>query len=219
MATMDVTATEQATGEQRLKMTYEEFLRFGTDTTHAEWVDGEVTVFMPPNDRHQDLLRFLANLIDTFVQILGLGKTRFAPYEMRVGLRGSGREPDFLFIATTHLDRLTAKRLEGPADLVIEVISDDSVHRDRVDKYDEYEAVGVQEYWIIDPRPNRNRASFYQLNGEGRYQEILADESGRYHSRVLPDFFLVVDWLWQTELPMTLQALGEIVGPDKLGAR
>ena len=53
--------------------------------------------------------------------------------------------------------------LDGPADLVIEVISDDSVTRDRVEKFDEYLEAGVREYWVIDPRPGQQRALFYVL--------------------------------------------------------
>jgi Uma2 family endonuclease len=65
------------------------------------------------------------------------------------------------FVAKANASRLTEKRLEGPADLVIEVVSDDSVERDYDEKFIEYQDCGVQEYWIVDPRPRRNRALFY----------------------------------------------------------
>ena len=42
--------------EQRIPMSYAEFLAYGNDTTHAEWVNGEVIVFMPPHLRHQNTL-------------------------------------------------------------------------------------------------------------------------------------------------------------------
>ncbi len=57
--------------------------------------------------------------------------------------------------------RCTKKLLKelgiGMADLVIEVVSDDSVARDRADKFYEYQTAGIQEYWIIDPHPIRKR--------------------------------------------------------------
>ncbi|MEW6281474.1 MAG: hypothetical protein AB1758_22885 [Candidatus Eremiobacterota bacterium] len=37
------------------------------------------------------------------------------------------------------------------------MISDDSVGRDRGDKFYEYEEGGGQEFWLIDPRPGRER--------------------------------------------------------------
>ena len=49
-------------------------------------------------------------------------------------------------MAREHLERLTEARLSGPADLVVEVVSDDSVARDRADKFYEYQAAGITEY-------------------------------------------------------------------------
>ena len=46
------------------------------------------------------------------------------------------------------------KYFDGAPDLIIEVISDDSVGRDRAEKFEEYEEAGVREYWIIDLAPN-----------------------------------------------------------------
>jgi Uma2 family endonuclease len=59
---------------------------------------------------------------------------------MRATPDGPARQPDLLFVAREHLDRLTETRLSGPADFVVEVVSDDSVARDRADKFYEYQA-------------------------------------------------------------------------------
>jgi Uma2 family endonuclease len=90
------------------------------------------------------------------------------------------------------------------------------VTRDREDKFYEYEAAGIPEYWIIDPRPNRRRAYFYQRDDHGHYQPVAPDAAGRYHSRVLPGFWLKPEWLWQEKLPDHLLAAAEMMGPDKL---
>jgi Uma2 family endonuclease len=134
------------------------------------------------------------------------------------------REPDLVFIAAENLGRLTDKRLNGPADLAIEVLSDESVGRDRDDKFYEYQDGGVREYWIIDPRPGKERVDCYWLTPEGRYQAILPDATGRYHARVLPDFWFHPDWLRQEPLPNPLLVLAEIAPQamraalaDKLG--
>lgn len=34
--------------QSKLNMTYEQFLQWKNEDTHAEWVNGEVILFMPP---------------------------------------------------------------------------------------------------------------------------------------------------------------------------
>ena len=98
----------------------------------------------------------------------------------------------------------------------MEIVSEDSVSRDRVDKFDEYEAAGIAEYWLIDPRPRRRRATFYQLNEAGQYEAAPVGADGVYHSAVLPGFWLKVNWLWAEELPAPLSTLAQIVGTEKV---
>jgi len=200
---------------QKMLMSYEEYLAWAGEDTRAEWVNGEVIVEMPPLDQHQTLVEFLYQLINLFVTVSDLGRLRVAPFELKLILEGSSREPDLMFIAKEHLDQLTTERVVGPPDLIIEVISKDSVHRDRVDKFDEYEAGGVLEYWIIDNRPQQQRAWFYQLDEHSRYQSALIDSEGKYHSTALPGFWLRVDWLWQQQ-PNILRALAEVIGPEQV---
>lgn len=194
----------------RPRMSYEEFLAWADEDVHAEWVNGEVITFMPPNTLHQSLVQFLSALLALFVQFFRLGKVIHAPFEMKAAPDGPAREPDILFIASEHLERLTAERLQGPADLVIEIVSDESVTRDRVDKLYEYEEAGVREYWIIDPRPRRHRAEFYVRDERGQFQPALPDRERVYHSTAVPGFWLRVDWLWAEELPDALFTFAEI---------
>ena len=123
-------------------------------------------------------------------------------------LAHAARLPDLLFVAREHLDRLERTRLAGPADLVVEVISDDSVARDQVEKFAQYAAAGVPEYWLVDPRPGQEWAKLYALTAAGRYDEVSSDEQGRLHSRVVPGFWLDPAWLWQ-DPPPSLQSLQE----------
>ena len=206
------TITTPEAAERRLKMTYDEFLVWADEDIHAEWVDGEVTVFVPPSIRHQRLLSLLHYLLGLYADLQNLGEVLVAPVEMRLEQRGSSREPDLLFVATAHLSRVSAARLDGPADLVVELVSDSSVARDRADKFYEYQEAGIGEYWVIDPRPGKERVDLYALTAEGRYQAILPDADGRYHSVVLPGFWLRAEWLGQDPLPKPLLLLQEIAG-------
>jgi len=201
---------------QRLPMSYEEYLAWADEDMHAEWVNGEVIVQMPPQPRHQQVVAFLLQLLGLFIQLVQSGRLLPAPLEMRATPDGPAREPDLLFVAGEHLERLTEARLSGPADLVVEVVSDDSVARDRADKFYEYQAAGVREYWIIDPRPSYERADFFVLDKTGRYRPVPVDADGRYCSTVLAGFWFQVDWVLATEPPEVLQVLTQIVGPQRL---
>jgi Uma2 family endonuclease len=195
------------------RMTYDEFLAWEHPGI-AEWVDGEVSL-MSVTLEHQRIVEFLSRFMGLFVQILRLGEVHTAPFVMRAAPGGSGREPDLAFVSTEHRERVTSRQLTGPADLVIEVISEESVSRDRSDKFDEYQDAGVREYWVIDSRPNRRRADFYFLDDTGRYRPVPIADDGTYHSAMLPGFWLNVEWLW-AEDPDALTALAQVIGPDRL---
>ena len=118
-----------------------------------------------------------------------------------------------MFISTTNLGQMRPEALDGPADLVVEVVSEESVARDYDEKLSEFEAAGVQEYWLIDPRANRQRAAFYQRTTSGRFQPVRTDDRDVYSSADLPGFRLKLEWLWQSEPePDALTALAEIIG-------
>ena len=189
-------------------MTYQEFLDWCDEDTLAEWVDGRVVMTSPASLPHQRLGDFLGVTLAGFVRILDLGEVIRAPFQMK--LAHSGREPDLLFVATAHLPRLHRTYLEGPADLVVEILSPESIGRDRGDKFFEYQEAGVPEYWLIDPATAR--AEFYQLDPHGNYLVVEPGTSGIYRSALVRDFWLDVAWLWQEPLPRSEDVLLEIAG-------
>jgi len=209
----DDTATAH---ERRFPMSYDDFLAWADDV-HAEWADGKVTVFMPPNDRPQVIAGFFYALLLLFCRSADYGEVRIAPLEMRARPGGPAREPDILFAAAEHHDRLTSQRLAGPADLVVEIGSNESASRDRVDKFYEYEAAGIAEYLIIDPRATKERVDFYRLTEAEKYLAVLPDQVGRYHSAIVPGFWFDPAWFWATPIPDPLLTLAEIA-PQALTA-
>jgi Uma2 family endonuclease len=193
------------------RMTYEEFLAWADEDTLAEWVAlpggevGEVVMYSPASRRHQGIADFLTSVMRSFVEQRDLGVVLSAPFQMRLE---HGREPDLLFVASEHLARLKETHLDGPADLAVEIVSPESAGRDRGDKFYEYEAGGISEYWLIDSQTER--AEFYQLTAGGRYRQVSPNAEGVYRSAVLPGFWLQVEWLWQEPLPKTLDVLREL---------
>src|SRR5262249_41485547 len=58
--------------------------------------------------------------------------------------------PDIAFVASRHLKRAKERRIEGPADLAIEVLSRGSITVDRKIKFAAYAKHGIPWYWIVD---------------------------------------------------------------------
>ena len=169
---------------QRRRMTYEEFLAWADEDTLAEWVDGEIVMTSPASRQHQAIGSFLEKVMGIYVEHQDLGMVLRAPFQMR--LAHSGREPDLIFVATANLHRLQATHLDGPADLVVEIVSPESVGRDRGDKFYEYETGGVREYWLLDPE--RRWAEFYRLGEDTLYQVAFSGREGVSRSEALPGF-------------------------------
>ena len=205
--TQVVTAPAQREPPPR-KMTYEEFLDWCDEDTWAEWVNGEVQMVSPASTRHQALASFLDAVLRAFIETHNLGVILPAPFSMRLPNVPSGREPDLLFIANEHHDRLKETFLDGPADVVVEIISPESIGRDRGDKFVEYEAGGVAEYWLIDPE--RQQAEFYHLGADQRYHSMGMGNNGTFRSQAISGFWLRVEWLWQDPLPKVVDVLREL---------
>jgi Uma2 family endonuclease len=187
-------------------VTYEQFLEWVDEDTVAKWKEGAIVMASPASARHQEVKTFLVRPLSGYVDVHQLGRIHDAPFQMK--LAHFGREPDGPFVAASHLDRLKETFLDGPADLVVEIISPESVGRDRGDKFEEYREAGIPEYWLIDPR--LDQATFYRLDTAGRYQDVVPNANGVYTSKALPGFWLKVDWLWQDPLPNPTTALLEI---------
>jgi Uma2 family endonuclease len=203
---------------QRYRMTFEEFLERIPDNWQAEWVDGEVYVFMATDVRHARILGFFYGLVSQFVALFDLGEVFFPTFAVHLRGDRSYREPDVFVVLSEHRNRIRDDGLHGPPDLVVEGISDGDPDRDRIDKRREYEAAGVPEYLMIDPREGQEDVTYLRLDTEGRYQRVMPDELGRYHSAVLPGFWFDPEWFRRDPLPNIVDTIRSIV-PDSYAHR
>ena len=105
-----------------------------------------------PTLDHQELLGRVYGLVMNKMSAKSGLKIVFAPLDLivsRVPLKIY--QPDLMIFreeaGIVNEDRL----IEGPPDLIIEILSPTSRHKDYVEKKEAYERLGVQEYWILDP--------------------------------------------------------------------
>ena len=194
---------------QTLKMSFDEYMISLDEDTRAEWFNGEVILMNPVSQKHYKVTRFLSRVIEEFVELNRLGEVYADTFAMRLSSVSSARVPDVIFVRTANGDRVKATYLDGPADLVVEVVSFDSRACDRGTKFYEYEQAGVPEYWLIDPL--REVAEFYRRDALGKFESHPIDEDGFYRSVELTGFRFRPEWLWQTPLPRVHEVVGETV--------
>jgi Uma2 family endonuclease len=188
-------------------ISYEEFLSWPGDHHHVEWVNGRIVLMSPVTKSHESIRGFLYSLIKLFVEARRFGEVYSEPFQMKTGPDLPGRAPDVFFVASEHLSRVKPLNLEGPADLVVEIISPGSRAADRGDKFYEYEQGGVPEYWLLDPE--RQQAEFYLRGEDGIYRLAPVGGDGIYRSKVLSGLWLKVEWLWQPLPPPIMEILRE----------
>ncbi|MGH8907819.1 MAG: Uma2 family endonuclease [Egibacteraceae bacterium] len=128
-----------------------------------ELLDGRL-VMSPVSERHQDLFGFLSTLLRGWLDERGGGVVRGSRYPMRLDPRWSP-EPDLLVVTDAHLDRITRQRLEGPADLVIEIASDGDPCFDEREKLPRYRAAGIPEIWLASPQTRSIRVDRLDAGG------------------------------------------------------
>lgn len=194
-------------------MTYEEFRQWAGEDTYAEWVDGEVILLIPPKRKHQSIALFLTRLLSDFVELAGQGEVIAAPFETFLPSRPASRQPDIIVVLGENVQNLTDERFTGAPDLVVEVISDDSVRRDRVERFLEYEREGVREYWLIDSRPAHASVDVFTLE-QGSFVPLDANEDGWLESNALPGFRVREKWFTGESLPDVSSALSEMLSPE-----
>jgi Uma2 family endonuclease len=132
----------------------DEYLALQTNR-QVEFSDGCLEVLPVPTTSHQLLVAYLYGVLLAFVSRRQLGTVLFAALPVRLR-SGKFREPDILFMARQHADRIGEEFWDG-ADLVMEIVSEGSKdrRRDLVTKRGEYARAGIPEYWIVDPREQR----------------------------------------------------------------
>jgi Uma2 family endonuclease len=116
---------------------------------YVELSEGELLMPPHPTRRHQATVEELYVRLRAFIRERDMGEVHLAPLPVRLWPEKI-REPDVLFMAHEHRDRIS-EQVFGPPDLVMEVTSPSTRHVDRMEKSIEYARAGILEYWIVDP--------------------------------------------------------------------
>ena len=187
--------------------TDEDYEAIADEDLRCEFADGVLIVHSPASIEHEDRIIFLATLLNGFVSSQGIGRIYGSNTVMQLGHRRYC--PDLSFLAADHRDRIQAKRVMGPVDLAVEVVSESTRAYDLGEKRDAYRQGEIPEIWFFDPDRTQCHVDFLEPDG---YRD-LALTAGSFSSRVLPGLTVDVAWLWADPLPNPLDCLRDATAP------
>lgn len=128
-------------------MTYEDYAAL--DDGHRYELAGGILEFMSPAPSvlHQvisfELQKRIADTCEAEYMIL------YAPVDLILS-ETEIRQPDLVLIHRSRLHILSKRGIEGPPDIVLEIISPSTLKRDKVEKWKTYAEYRIPEYWMID---------------------------------------------------------------------
>lgn len=190
-----------------LRMSFDEFLHSGEDV-HGDWIDGTVHLLEPDTPQHNGTVTFLMSLLSLTAGEGPRGQV-LSRFQMRAAPELPSREVDLLYLRPANRHRLREYFVDGPADLVMEVVSESTRATDFGAKLDEYGRGGVDEYRVVDPA--REQVVVAQRGDDGRMRATRADgrRSTRLRSAVLPNFWIEAEWLWADPTPTLRSVIRE----------
>lgn len=169
--------------KEKKRYTFHDYLNFSNDE-RWEIIFGEAYIVPAPYTKHQDLSRNLGIILVSFVSKKNLGKVYFSPTDVMLS-EETVVQPDLLFISKERLNIITEKNIQGPPDLVIEILSTDpkGVIKDRREKKSAYEQSGVKEYIIVDST-EKYVEHYYRV--KGKYEGIgIYGEEDRFELKTI----------------------------------
>lgn len=190
-----------ATTKQKLK--FNEFIAICPEDGIYELVNGEI-VKMATTRNHDDVAEFADRQFYQECDRLKLNYVVKRGITVKTTTKEGteqGRVPDVSIIDRNlwRDERKSYTALESPIQLAVEVVST-NWEDDCVDKLDEYERLGIAEYWIIDylaigkreylGNPKIPTVFVFSLNTEGKYQRTQFRDNEQIVSPTFPELVL-----------------------------
>ena len=170
-----------------VRFNYDDFLLFPDDGKRHEIIDGDHFMTPSPNTKHQSVSFNLAAAFANFLSANRIGKAFTAPCDVVLSDEDIV-EPDLLFISAARAAIITEKNIQGPPDLVVEILSAGTRKTDEVVKRKLYERYGVREYWIVDPELETVKILRLTDQGYVRAAELTREANEILSSPLLPGF-------------------------------
>jgi len=184
-----------------------EYFELTDEDSNCELFEGELVMGSPANTKHERIFAFLMRVMGIYCERKHLGEIVGSRLPMRLE-PGTLPEPEIIFISAKRRSLLREKYLDGPADLVVEVLSPLTYRFDLGPKRRKYQEHRIKEIWFVDPIKRRVIIDYL---GKKAYRTEERTK-GRISSRVLSGFWLEADWLFRKKIPDSYRVLEKILG-------
>jgi Uma2 family endonuclease len=180
--------------EENQRYTYADYLEWEYSERY-QLINGKAFMMASPSVAHQELLVELLTQFNVFLR----GKpcqVFVAPLDVRLFPEEDNSDdtvvqPDLLVVCDR--DKLGKGSVNGPPDLVMEIISPSNSYRELFLKFQYYLEAGVREYWVIDSEEKKVQVYIYE---NGHYLGTVYKENAQISVTVLPGLNIALDSLW-----------------------
>jgi Uma2 family endonuclease len=176
----------------RVRFKAEDIWQAPEDGKRYEVIDGELIVSPPPSWGHQEALHGLDFVLTAWIRPRGLGRIVQAPVGVVLDPEG-GVEPDLVYVSRERESIISERGVEGPPDLVVEVLSPSTEARDRGIKMRRYAAAGIPHYWLLEPA--KRILEPFRLADEGYEPQGVYGPGSTFRPDLFPGLEITIDEL------------------------
>lgn len=176
--------------------TYQDYLLLPEEPGFRfEVLEGELIKEPSPSIIHQLISGRLFSMLDTyFLAHDPQGLLLFAPMDTTFGEK-TVVQPDLLYVSSAKTALVRKQRIDGPPDLVVEILSPGNKRKDRLRKLNIYLRAGVSHFWLVDPEEKTMEC--FTLR-DGNYVLITSGlESDLVMPPDFPDLAINLSLLWE----------------------
>jgi Uma2 family endonuclease len=191
--------------QSQQKLTFEQFLEQYPEDGRYELVEGELVRILATR-RHDNVADFIQDALRDEIKRTGLNyrvSNRLVLATKTKAAIEQGRHPDISVVDRTvwDSDPYAYTALKDPSQVAVEVVST-NWEDDYIDKLDEYQRLGIKEYWIVDylaigsreylGNPKEPSVFVYVMSADGLYRQNRFQGTDQIISPTFPELNLTV---------------------------
>jgi Uma2 family endonuclease len=178
-----------------IKLTYQDYIHLPGDRRY-ELIEGDLHMTPSPAVIHQRIAMAIVFELLKYNESRQMGYVFDAPLDVYLS-ETTVVQPDILFITRMRKDIITEACIQGPPDLVVEILSSSTSSHDRITKKSLYGKFGVREYWIVDP--GGKTIEILRQGQSGLETARVFNAAMSLETDLLPDFQMALDGIFREE--------------------